>query len=133
MAVDSDTAVLPVRPADGLPPEGTYGLRLDRCVVEVSARLLGRPLRRTRLRASGGRLVVGAPTTLELDLRGGAIAVTLVPGQGTYEGVARLRGQEQPLVLRVRSVHADDDTAVLAASGALTGRWHVELAAEFTR
>jgi len=144
MAVDSDTAVLPVRLVNGLPPAGTYGLRLDRCVAEVSVRLLGRPLIRTRPRLTGGNLVVGEPTTLELDLRGGArrlrvpttIEVTHIPrppGLGTFEGLARVGDETHPLVLRVRAVHVDDDTAVLAASGALFGRSHLELAAEFTR
>jgi len=138
MAVDTDTAVLPVRPVDGLPPAGAYRLRLDRCVVEVSVRVFGRPLVRTRLRASGGELGVGEPVTLTIDLRAGkrgptSIDVTLVPGLGTFDGVARIRGEEHPLVMRVRSVPADDETAVLHASGALRGRSHLELAAEFTR
>jgi hypothetical protein len=140
MAVDNDTAVLPVRPVDGLPPVGDYRLRLDRCVAEVSVRLLGRPLVRARVRASGGTLVVGEPTTLTIDLRAGArrlrvpdrIDVTFA-GPGTFDGLVRVRGEEHPLVLKVRSVHADEDTAVLAASGALPGGTHLVLAAEFTR
>jgi hypothetical protein len=106
--------------------------------------MLGRPLIRTRVRASGGELVVGEPATLTIDLRAGkrrvgvptSIDVTLVPGKpglGTFDGVAHLRGEEHPLVMRVRSVPADDETAVLHASGALPGRSHLELAAEFTR
>ena len=47
----SDTAVLP-RPV--LPAAGTYTLRRDRCVVEVSL-----PLLHGRLTATGGRLAIG--------------------------------------------------------------------------
>lgn len=39
-------------------PAQRYSLRRDRCVVEVSLRLLGLPLVRARLRARGGDLVV---------------------------------------------------------------------------
>ena len=140
MAVDNDTAVLPVRPVDGLPPVGDYRLRLDRCVAEASVQLLGRPLVRTRVRASGGTLVVGEPATLTVDFRARGrrlrvpdrIDVTFT-GPGMVEGLVRVRGEEHPLVLKVRSVHADEDTAVLAMSGALPGRSHLVLAAEFTR
>ena len=53
-----DTEVLPV-PAELLPMTGVHVLRHDRCVVEVSLRLLGRPILRGRFAAVHGEWTFG--------------------------------------------------------------------------
>jgi hypothetical protein len=54
----SDTEVLPY---PVLPATGVYALRRDRCVIELSIRLLGRPLLRGRFAAAGGRFTIADP------------------------------------------------------------------------
>jgi hypothetical protein len=114
-----------LRPSKGL-PQGTFRLRRDRCVVEISVRVLGRPLLRGRIKTGKGTLTVGELSTLELELLPGSLPFT-------RRRLARGLGPE-PLALRSRTVHTDDDAVVLTAVGPLPTRWlHVELAAEFTR
>lgn len=52
-----DTEVLPV-PAELLPLTGVHVLHRDRCVVEVSLRLLGRPILRGRFAAIHGEWTI---------------------------------------------------------------------------
>jgi hypothetical protein len=59
-----DTAVLPL-PAP--PTAGGYTLRRDRCVVELSVRLLRLPVLRGRLTATGGDWTPGSGLTVVLD------------------------------------------------------------------
>jgi hypothetical protein len=56
-----DTAVLPLPVATG------HTLRRDRCVVELSVRLLRFPVLRGRLPATGGRWTPGSRFTVTLD------------------------------------------------------------------
>jgi hypothetical protein len=119
--------VATLRPADDL-PEGGYRLRPDRCVVEISARVLGRPVLRGRVEASGGTLTVGELCTLELSL--GELR-TGVPFTRRFLAAGLT---SEPLALRARSVYIAEDTVVLTASGPLPQRWlRLELAAEFVR
>jgi len=119
--------VATLRPGDDL-PEGGYELRLDRCVVEVTARVLGRPVLYGRVNAVGGTLTVGELSTLELSL--GSMR-TGVPFTRRFLAAGLT---SEPLALRARSVHVSEDTIVLTASGPLPSRWlRLELAAEFTR
>lgn len=116
-----------LRPGDDMPP-GSYSL--SRCVVEVSARVLGRPLVRGRVRADGGTLTVGELSTLSLELLPDSLR-TGVPF--TRRRLAAGLTAE-PLALRARSVFVSDDTVVLTASGPLPRRWlRLELAAELVR
>jgi hypothetical protein len=118
--------VATLRPCDDL-PAGDYRLRPDRCVVEVSARVLGRPVLRGRIPASDGRLMVGELATLELSLG------SLRPSVPFTRRLLALPADLQ-LALRARTVHTDGETVVLTASGPLPRRWlHLELAAEFVR
>ncbi|MFE0025012.1 hypothetical protein [Amycolatopsis sp. NPDC059021] len=62
-----DTEVLPALLPDGVRRE-VYTLRRDRCVIETSLRLLGYPVLRGRLTASGGHFDVAGPAlTVVLD------------------------------------------------------------------
>ena len=117
--------VVTLRPGDDL-PEGAYRLRQDRCVVEVSGRVLGRPVLRGRVETNGGTLTVGELSTLELSL--GPVRT------GVPFARRLLRLPSGPLALRARSVYVDEDTVVLTASGPLPSRWlRLELAAELVR
>ena len=114
-----------LRPARDL-PAGDYRLHTGKCVVELAVCLLGRPLLRGRIEAGGGTLTVGELNTLELDL----LPSLRVP----FVGAWLIAGLDEPLALRARSVHTDDETVVLAATGPLATRWtRVTLAAEFVR
>lgn len=126
-AADLVEVVATLRPGDDL-PEGSYQLRQDRCVVEVTARVLGRPVLYGRVEAGGGTLTVGELSTLELSL--GSMR-TGVPFTRRFLAAGLT---SEPLALRARSVHVAEDTVVLTASGPLPSRWlRLELAAEFTR
>jgi hypothetical protein len=119
--------VATLRPGDDL-PEGSYELRQDRCVVEVTARVLGRPVLYGRVEAVGGTLTVGELSTLELSL--GSMR-TGVPFTRRFLAAGLT---SEPLALRARGVHVAEDTVVLTASGPLPSRWlRLELAAEFVR
>ncbi|HEX6361044.1 hypothetical protein [Actinophytocola sp.] len=112
--------VATLRPARDL-PAGRYRLRTDKCVVEFALCVLRRPVLRRRAQAVGGTLTVGELSTLELDL------VPETPHFGM-----RLPDLDTPLAMRARSVHTDEETVVLTASGRLPRRFlRVELAAEF--
>lgn len=113
-----------LRPVRDLPP-GDYRLHTGKCVVEMAVCLLGRPLLRGRIEAGGGTLAVDELCTLELDL---------LPESLRMPFVTLLRGLDEPLALRARSVYSDEDTVVLAVTGPLATRWsRVTLAAEFVR
>jgi hypothetical protein len=128
-AVDVVAITATLRPGDDL-PSGSYRLRTDRCVVEVSARVLGRPVLRGRIKASTGALTVNDLATLELELLPDSLR-TSVPFTRRRLAAGFV---DMPLALRSRSVHTTDDTVVLTASGPLPRRllW-LELAAEFVR
>jgi polyisoprenoid-binding protein YceI len=128
---------------------GTYELRLDRCVIEVAVRVLGRPLLRGRFRANSGTLTVGEPSTLTAVVSAKSLrtnvpmlsrvltgsrwlcagrhrtvrfTATVVPdGPARLDilGTVRVRHTEHAVPLRARVVHASDDTVVFAARGVL--------------
>ncbi|GAB3160016.1 hypothetical protein GCM10027258_74510 [Amycolatopsis stemonae] len=111
-----DTEVLPATTA--------YVLRRDRCVVETSIRLLGLPLRRTRLTATGGHVdLAGRSLTLrtaELTFDGEIGEDHVVTGEPHLTGDLR---------------HVDDERIILWVKGTVRAprRIHVEIAAEFVR
>ncbi|HEV8556913.1 MAG TPA: hypothetical protein VGR06_11025 [Actinophytocola sp.] len=148
VTTEADTAVLPAV-TGALPPPGRYELRLDRYVLEVAVRVLGRPLLRGRFRAVRGCLEVGEPSTLSLDIsakslrtnvpllrrvvsgssglwaaRHRTIRFTAVvapdrPRRLDLRGTVRVRHEDHDLPMRARVVHLDLDTVVLAAHGVL--------------
>jgi hypothetical protein len=124
--VDTVRLTATLRPARDL-PTGEFQLHTGKCVVELAICVLGRPLVRGRIEAGGGTLAVGELSTLELDLLPDSMRVPFV-------GARLLAGLDEPLALRARSVHTDDETVVLAVTGPLATRWsRVTLAAEFVR
>lgn len=124
---DTHQLVAALRPAHDL-PTGRYRLRTGRCVVELALCVLRRPVVRGRITASGGTLTAGELGTLELDLS----PASLRGGVPFTRGVLAAGLGPEPLALRVRIVHATEDTVVLTASGRLPKRFRrVELAAEF--
>jgi hypothetical protein len=121
--VDTVRLTATLRPARDL-PSGEFQLRTGKCVVELAVCVLGRPLVRGRIEAVSGTLTLN---TLELDLLPESLRVPFV-------GARLLAGLDEPLTLRARIVHIDDETVVLAVTGPLASRWsRVTLAAEFVR
>lgn len=121
--VDTVRLTATLRPVRGL-PTGEFQLHPGKCVVELAVCVLGRPLVRARIEAGGGRLALN---TLELDLLPDSLRVP-------FAGARLLAGLDEPLTLRARVVHTDDETVVLAVTGPLASRWsRVTLAAEFVR
>jgi hypothetical protein len=125
-----DTAVLPVGDR-ALPPPGAF--RLGGCVLECTTF----PLLHRRIRPTGGELVIGDETTLSLpDL---LTATVTAAGRRRLSLVGRLdlRDRQHTLRLTARVVHRDDDSLVLAATGAAVApgrrRIRIEAAMEFTR
>jgi hypothetical protein len=136
----SDTAVLPAPAATG------YTLRRDRCVVELSLRLLRVPLLRRRLVATDGQWTPGGPLTVtlapDLVFTAGEVPDDPVVIDGRVAGRAvRLRGDVR---------YRDEDCVVVWAAGTvlparrkprrgrvarfLAGRkLHAEIAIEFVR
>jgi hypothetical protein len=125
-AADTVQLTATLRPARDL-PAGAYRLRTG--VIELAVCLLRRPVLRGRVEAAGGTLTVGELSMLELDL----LPDTLRAGVPFVRG-RLLPDLDTPLALRARSVHTDEDTVVLTASGPLPKRFlRVTLAAEFVR
>lgn len=134
----SDTAVL---------PRTGYALRRDRCVVELSLRLLRIPLLRRRLTASEGRWTSGGPLTVALEPDLVFTADEVAEDPLVIDG--HVAGREVRLRGDVR--HRDERSVVVWAAGValpaqrkprrlrrtarfLAGRrLHVELAIEFAR
>jgi hypothetical protein len=136
----SDTAVLPAPPGTG------YALRRDRCVIELSLRLLRVPLLRRRLVATDGHWTPGGPLTVtlapDLVFTAGEVADDPLVIDGRVAGrTVRLRGDVR---------HRDEDGVVIWAAGSvlparrkprrgriarfLAGRrLHAEIAIEFVR
>jgi len=119
-------------------------LRLDRCVIEVAVRVLGRPVLRGRFRADRATIDAG---TLIADVSAKSLrtnvpllnrvltgsrwlwaarhrtlsyTATVVPDGPRHLdllGTVRVRHTRYPLPLRARVVHSDDDTMVFSAQG----------------
>lgn len=70
----SATTMLPSAAEQRLPLSGHHRLNPDRCVVELSRRVLGVPVARARVTAIGGELVVtDAGNRCHLDLRAASL------------------------------------------------------------
>ena len=70
----SATTMLPSASEQRLPLSGHHRLNPDRCVVELSRRVLGVPVARARVTATGGELVVtDAGSRCDLDLRAASL------------------------------------------------------------
>jgi hypothetical protein len=122
-----DTVRLTATLRGGDLPPGEYRLNTGRCVVELALCVLGRPAVRGRIEACAGTLTVDELSTLEFDLLAGSLRVLFARRRLTA-------GLDEPLALRARCVHSDEDTVVLAVSGPLARRWsRVLVAAEFVR
>lgn len=121
----SATTMLPSASEQRLPLSGHHRLNPDRCVVELSRRVLGVPVARARVAATGGELVVAEPdagSRCHLDLRAASLR-TGVPLLGrVLSGERGLDADSHP-TLRFASEHvAIGPERRLRAPGSVTVR-----------
>jgi hypothetical protein len=130
----------------GVAAPDTHVLRLDRCVIEVAVRVLGRPVLRGRFRPIRGTLTGDA---LRADLSAKSLRTNVIllhnvltgsrwlwagrhrtlsytatvvpdgPKHLNLLGTVRVRHAEYDLPLHARVVHSEEDTLVLSARGVL--------------
>jgi polyisoprenoid-binding protein YceI len=113
-------------------------LNQDRCVIEVTARLLGMPLARGRFQAVSGELADDGSLEITIDassLRAAALGPLLRGRKGLsakafpvitfaadrapagFAGQIKVRRTECDLTLRTKRITPDDDTVILWGRG----------------